>query len=80
LIEYCGAIGNISTVKRIAFLTEFLGKGKMTRFLKYAATEVNARYVLFDPFGNEAGTFNNKWKLRLNISEEEIQSIIHKNY
>lgn len=80
LIEYCSVIGNISAVKRIAFLTELLGKDKMTRFLKYAATEVNARYVLLDPFGNEAGTFNNKWKLRLNISEEEIQSIIHKNY
>lgn len=80
LIQYCKAIGNISVVKRLAFLTEFLQKPKMTRFLKYAQGEVNPRYILLDPFGEEKGAFNNKWKLRLNITEEELLDICNKQY
>ena len=80
LVEYCKAIGNISVLKRLAFLTGLLEKNKMSRFLKYAEGQVNPRYVLMDPFGEESGVFNNKWKLRLNISEEEIRSICSKLY
>lgn len=80
LIQYCKAIGNISVVKRLAFLTEFLQKPKMTRFLKYAQGVVNPRYILLDPFGEEKGAFNNKWKLRLNITEEELLDICNKQY
>lgn len=80
LIQYCKAISNISVIKRLAFLTELLEKPKMTRFLKYAKREVNPRYVLIDPFGEEEGSFNNYWKLRLNITEEEILDICNKQY
>jgi len=80
MIQYCRAIGNISVVKRLAFLAELLEKPKMTRFLKYAEGEVNPSYVLIDPFGAEEGIFNNKWKLRLNITAEEILDICNKQY
>ena len=80
LIEYCKAINNLSAIKRMAFLAEFLGKKKMSRFLKFAASKVNPRYILIDPFGQEEGVFNSKWKLRLNISENEIRSICNKQY
>ncbi len=80
LIEYCKAINNLSAIKRMAFLAEFLEKKKLSRFLKFAESKVNPRYVLIDPFGQEEGTFNNKWKLRLNISEDEIRSICNKQY
>jgi predicted transcriptional regulator of viral defense system len=80
LIEYCTAIGNVSVTKRLAFLTEILEKPKMKRFLKYAEQEVNARYSLMDPFGEEKGGFNTKWKLRLNITEEELLDICNKHY
>lgn len=80
MIQYCKAISNISVVKRLAFLTELLQKPKMTRFLKYAEGEVNPRYVLIDPFGEEKGVFNNKWKLRLNITAEELLDICNKQY
>jgi predicted transcriptional regulator of viral defense system len=80
MIQYCISIGNISVVKRLAFLVELLKKPKMTRFLKYAKGEVNPRYVLIDPLGEEEGSFNNKWKLRLNITEEEILDICNKQY
>jgi len=80
LIEYCEAIRNISVVKRMAFLAELLDKSKLSRFLKYAQTVVNQRYTLIDPFGEKKGVFNKKWKLRLNLSEEEILSICNKQY
>jgi predicted transcriptional regulator of viral defense system len=48
--------------------------------LKFAEDQVNPRYILMDPFGKEEGIFNNKWKLRLNISENEICSICNKQY
>ncbi|MEZ4799626.1 MAG: hypothetical protein R2809_07615 [Flavobacteriales bacterium] len=80
LIQYCKAIGNLSVVKRLAFLTELLEKPKMRQFLKYAEGEVNPRYVLMDPFGEEVGAFNSKWKLRLNISEAELLDICNKQY
>ncbi len=80
MIQYCKVIGNISVIKRLAFLTELLEKPKMTRFLKYAEGEVNPRYVLIDPLGGEEGAFNNKWKIRLNITEEELLDICNKQY
>lgn len=80
MIEYCKSIKNISVTKRIAFLAEILEKKKFSRFLKYAEKAVNPRYVLMDPFGPEDGAFNNKWKLRLNLTEDEIRSICNKQY
>lgn len=80
MILYCQSIENISVVKRLAFLAELLKKPKMTRFLNYAKKQVNPRYVLIDPLGEEVGGFNNKWKLRLNITEKEILDICSKEY
>lgn len=80
MIEYCQAIDNISVVKRLAFLAELLQKPRMKRFLSYAEKHVNPRYVLIDPLGAEKGAFNSKWKLRLNISAEEIVDICEKQY
>lgn len=80
LIEYCKSIGNIAVVKRLAFLAELLKKPKMIRFIQYAKAIVNPRYVLIDPLGEEKGSFNNKWKLRLNITEEALLHICNKQY
>ena len=52
----------------------------MIRFIKYAKAIVNPRYVLIDPLGEEKGSFNNKWKLRLNITEEALLDICNKQY
>jgi len=80
LIQYCRATANLAVIKRLAFLSELYQKPKMTRFLKYALGEVNSRHVLMDPFGEETGLFNSKWKLRLNITEEELLEICTKHY
>ena len=80
LIESCISINNRSAIKRIAFLAELLNKKKLSRFLKFAETLVNPRYVLIDPFGPDEGAFNSKWKLRLNITEADILDTCNKQY
>jgi predicted transcriptional regulator of viral defense system len=80
MIKYCKAIGNNAVTKRIAYLTEVLQKPNFDTFLKYAKTIVSGKYNLIDPFGNDKGEFVNEWKLRLNISKEDILEICNKMY
>lgn len=80
MIDYCKVIENIAVTKRIACLIELLGKEKLTPFLKYAKSIVNETYTLFDPFGSNEGEFIKEWKIRLNISREQILDICNKQY
>ncbi|HAH55484.1 MAG TPA: hypothetical protein DCM02_09470 [Flavobacterium sp.] len=80
MIEYCTAIDNIAATKRMGFLAELIDKQKMKTFIKFAKQMVNAKYNLFDPAGTEKGEFVNDWRLRLNISKEEILDICNKQY
>lgn len=75
MTEYCKVIGNIAAIKRMGFLTEFLGKQDMKSFVSYAREQVNRRYSPFDPSGTDKGEFIVEWKLRLNISKEKIKII-----
>jgi predicted transcriptional regulator of viral defense system len=75
LITYCMAINNIAITKRIGFLCEILKKIELIPFVQYAKEQVNPRYNLFDPLGIDKGEFVNDWRLRLNISREEILDI-----
>lgn len=80
LIEYCEAINNIAATKRMGFLAELLNKKGMKPFIRFAKKRVNAKYNLFDSQGSEKGEFVNEWRLRLNISREEIIDICNKIY
>lgn len=80
LIAYCTAINNRAVTKRIGFLCEILKKDELLPFFQYAKEQVNLRYDLFDPLGNDKGEFVKEWKLRLNISRDEILDICNKLY
>jgi len=80
MITYCKAINNIAIIKRMGYLAELLDKKGMKSFINFALKEVNEKYNLFDPFGIEEGEFVNKWRLRLNLSSEEILDICNKQY
>ena len=80
MVKYCKVIDNIAATKRIAFLAEFLQKPNFDVFLKYAKKIVNEKYNLFDPIGLNAGEYVNHWKIRLNVSREEISEICNKMY
>jgi predicted transcriptional regulator of viral defense system len=80
LISYCRSVDNISVIKRIGFLAELLEKSDLISFVEFAKSQVNKKYNLFDPLGSEKGEFISEWKLRMNISREEIFDIVNKQY
>lgn len=80
MIAYCKAVNNIAVTKRIGFLSEFLKCTSLQEFTAFAKKQVNSKYNLIDPQGNEAGDFIAEWKLRLNIGKEQLKDIADKQY
>lgn len=80
MIAYCEAIHNIAATKRMGYLAELLNKKGLKTFVRFAQSQVNPKYNLFDSQGAEKGEFVNDWRLRLNISREEISDICNKIY
>lgn len=80
LIEHCQAINNIAVTKRIGYLVELLQVADMEPFIDFGKRQVNNRYNLFDPQGLDEGEFVAEWRLRLNISREELLEISNKQY
>ena len=75
MVVYCKAINNIAVTKRLAYLTELLDKPDMEYFLKYAEKSVNERYSPFDASLPLTGKYYRKWRLILNMEENEIREI-----
>lgn len=75
LIVYAKSIHNIAATKRMGFLAELMTNKKHQGFISYAKKNINPKYNLFDPYGPDKGKFDSKWKLRLNISREDIINI-----
>lgn len=80
LIDYCKAIGNKSATKRMGLLAEMLKPEQLKSFVEFAKKEVNQKYNLFDSAGQDEGEFVKAWRLRLNISRENILNIVSKQY
>ncbi|MBU1368197.1 MAG: hypothetical protein KJ578_07120 [Bacteroidetes bacterium] len=80
LTTYCKAVNNIAVTKRLAYLAELLNKPKMEYFLRYAAEVCNEKYNPFDASLPAKGKYLNKWKLILNMDEEEILEIANSLY
>jgi predicted transcriptional regulator of viral defense system len=80
MIEYSDAINNIAAIKRIGFLAELLNKKRLQTFINYAKVRVNEKYNLIDSAGEEGGKFVSSWKLRLNVSRDEIINLAKELY
>ncbi|MCC7525783.1 MAG: hypothetical protein IT250_13225 [Chitinophagaceae bacterium] len=80
MVAYCEAVNSISAIKRMGYLSELFKKEKFERFIAYALMKVNERYSLFDAAGKNEGKHISKWKLRLNISEQNILDIANNLY
>ncbi len=78
LIAYSEAIGNLSVIKRIAFLGTFLKKEGFERYTEYAKSKLNEKYSLFDPQGTDEGIFIRAWRLRLNMEESVLKELLTK--
>ncbi len=75
LIKYCKIVNNKSVIKRLGFLSEFLQKSNMEKFIEYAQSVVTKPYALFEIDGETKGDYNSKWKLIVNMPYEEILEI-----
>ncbi len=67
LFDYGLRLGNISVLKRIAFVLDESKPGRYSTFIKMTRSLVNERYTLLDPSGPEKGPFSAKWRIRNNI-------------
>ncbi len=74
--NYCETVNNLAATKRIGFLSEMINKNGMKSFIRYAKNRVTQSYNLIDPLGPKTGLHNSEWKLRMNISQEEILDLI----
>ncbi len=75
LIKYCKIIDNISVTKRLGYLSELLNKPNMQKFIEYAQANLKDSYSIFEIGGENQGEYIERWKLILNMPEEEIQEI-----
>ena len=75
LIKYCKVVNNVSVTKRLAFLSEFLEKPNMENFIDFAQKTINKDYSPFEIDRNRKGKLNSRWKLIINMDEEEILEI-----
>jgi len=64
----------------MGFLAELLNKKGLKTFIRFAKQRINIKYNVFDPAGTDKGEFVNDWRLRLNISRENILDICNKLY
>lgn len=80
MIRYCTAVNNIAATKRMGFLAELFKKPGMTTFIRYSKQQVKQAYNPFDSQGPDKGDYERDWRLRMNISREELMGIANKIY
>ena len=80
LINYCTAINNIAAIKRMGYLAELFQKKGTKGFISWAQSQVNSKNNLIDSGGVEEGEFVKDWRLRLNVSREDILNLATEIY
>ena len=80
MINYCRAVSNIAATKRMGYLAELFEKKGLKSFISFARDQVKDSYNPFDPQGPDSGSFDAGWRLRVNISKEELLNIANKQY
>jgi len=80
MIYYCKVVNNIAATKRMGYLCELFEKSGLKSFIRFAKGQIKEAYNPFDPQGQDSGYFNAEWRLKLNISKEELLNITNKQY
>jgi predicted transcriptional regulator of viral defense system len=75
LIEYALMVDVGAVYRRLGYLLE-LFETEETGQLELLRKKLTATYVLLDPMLPTEGKFIARWRLRLNVSPEEIKAII----
>jgi predicted transcriptional regulator of viral defense system len=75
MVKYCRAINNIAVTKRLGYLCELLDKPNMDYFIRFAQSIRNEKYNLFESDGDKTGKTNRRWRLIMNMGDDEIVEI-----
>jgi predicted transcriptional regulator of viral defense system len=65
LVEYANRMRNRSLCSRLGYLLDRFGQ-------PVKGLEVSQTFVLLDPQGQAEGPYNRRWRVRVNVSDEEL--------
>jgi predicted transcriptional regulator of viral defense system len=74
LIEYAKQLGVGAVIRRLGYLLERYGLAD-EMILQELQKQLSTTYQLLDPQMPSEGPFLSRWKLRLNISQEELEAV-----
>lgn len=80
LMEYTRTYDNTALTKRLGYLATLFHQEKLQNFINYAQARINEKYSLMDAGGPQQGEFIREWKLRLNISRENLLHMAQTEY
>jgi predicted transcriptional regulator of viral defense system len=80
LISYSQSYANAAIIKRMGYLAELCHKKELKSFIDFALKYPLNKYSLFEPGGNDQGKHNLRWRIRQNMSEENILSCLNEDY
>jgi predicted transcriptional regulator of viral defense system len=80
LIDYCKVNNNMAATKRMGYLAELFEKNGLKSFIRFAKEQAKDAYNPLDPHGPDSGSFIAEWRLKLNISKNELLDIANKQY
>lgn len=69
LATYALKMKNNAVVKRLGFILDFLGLESNAKSLE---KKISASYSILDPTKEKKGKLNSKWKLLINVSEDDL--------
>lgn len=73
LVTYGLRMGNSTILKRLGFLTEYLGIGHTKELINSILTETKKGYSLLDPTEKRGGRYLARWGLQINVSENRLR-------
>jgi predicted transcriptional regulator of viral defense system len=80
MLDYAIAVDNVSTFKRISYLSEFFEMKGFKTFQKETQKRLKSKYTYLSQDSEKKGKYLSRWKLCLNVDEKTLFSIIQKEY
>ena len=80
LIHYATTYNNLAVIKRMGYLATLTGKAELNPFIDFARHHLGKEFALFDPTGRDEGAYTSNWKLRMNMTEEDIIDTVQSPY
>ena len=74
LVDYALRLGVGAVMRRLGYLLETYRIGRRTDLERLRAA-LTATYVLLDPLMPHEGSYQSKWRLRLNVPRDELKAI-----